>query len=103
MFSCQHLKDNDSKGPHVDAFAVSLSGCLFRSHVQYGSHNLVYVIMSMKHIGMYFCTKSEISNFGGIPLGRISWLSPVIVEGLIDQYVLWLEIPVNKVLLMDLV
>ena len=102
MFACQHLKYYNSEGPHVNALAVSLTSCLFWSHVQYGSHNLVYVIMSMKHIGMYFCTKTEVSNFGGIPLRRISWLCSIIVKGLINKYVLWLEIPVNKILLMNL-
>ena len=103
MFACQHLKYNNSKGPHVNTLAVSLTSCLFRSHVQNGSHNLVYIIMPMKHIGMYFCTQAEISNFGGIPLRRISWLSAIIVKSLINEYILWLEIPVNKVLLMNLI
>ena len=68
MLTSQHLKNNDSKGPHVNALAVSLTSCLFRSHVQYGSHYFVYIIMSMKHVCMYFCTKAKVSNFGNFQL-----------------------------------
>lgn len=91
MFSRKHLKHNNAQSPHIDSFTIPLPCSLLRGHIENSSHYFIDVILAMKNVWMDFCWKSKICNLCGI----------ILIIFLINEYILWLQVSMNKVLFMN--
>ena len=99
----QHLEHDDAEGPHVNALSVSLADGLLRRHEEYRAHDLVDVALTVEHVRVHFCGETEVGDFCDIPFEWILRGATIRQEVLVDQNVFRFEIPVNKVLFMELV
>lgn len=102
MLPSEHLVDYDAEGPHVDTFAIPLALSLLGSHKQDGAHDLSDVILPVEDIGVHFGWKAKVCNLCRISFLRIIRKSAIMVKIFGDQYIFWLQIPMNEILLMDL-